>query len=71
MHNDDLPPPVSAKSRKAQLWAELCACRDENDAQQREVVLAREAMAAMRAALANAHLRLSVIRADLGQHEAP
>ena len=32
--NRDLPPPVTARSSKKELWEELCASRDEIDSQQ-------------------------------------
>lgn len=73
----ELPPPVTRKSSKADLWAEIEAMQDEIDSQQsalntaRDAVRAKDAeLATMRAKLASAYLRLNVIQAALSQPEA-
>lgn len=75
--SSELPPPVTRKSSKADLWAEIEAMQDEIDSQQsalntaRDAVRAKDAeLAAMRAKLASAYLRLGVIQAALNQPEA-
>ena len=75
--NGELPPPLTRKSSRAEMWENLEAMGAEIDAQQREVLAAREALKAkdaeladMRAKLASAYLRLNVIRAALAHSEA-
>ena len=70
MKDDSLPPPVTKKSARAELWDELCAARDEIDQQQQVIndlmsKLDREQSATKRLQerLAGAHMRLDVIRA--------
>lgn len=70
MKDDRLPPPVTKKSSREELWEELCAARDEIDQQQRVIndlmsKLDSEQSAAKRLQerLAGAHMRLDVIRA--------
>ncbi len=76
-HDGELPPPVTRKSSKAELWAEIEAMEDEIDSQQSALNAARDAMrakdaelAAVHAALAGACLRLNVIQAALSRPEA-
>jgi hypothetical protein len=76
-HDSELPPPVTRKSSKADLWSEIEAMQDEIDSQQsalnaaRDAAMAKDAeLAAMRAKLASAYLRLNVIQAALSQPEA-
>ena len=75
--NGELPPPLSSKSSRAEMWENIQAMSDEIDAQQREVLDAREALrakdaelASARAKLASAYLRLNVIQAALSHAEA-
>lgn len=75
--SSELPPPVTRKSSKADLWAEIEAMQDEIDSQQialnaaRDAVKAKDAeLATMRAQMASAYLRLNVIQAALSQPKA-
>ena len=70
MKDDRIPPPVTKKSSRAELWEELCAARAEIDQQQRAIndlttTLDSERSAAkkLQERLAGAHMRLDVIRA--------
>jgi len=75
--NGELPPPLTRKSSRAEMWENIQAMEQEIDAQQREVLEAREALKAKDAELAAAHkrlaaayLRLNVIQAALAHPEA-
>lgn len=68
----DLPPPVTRKSSKEDLWAELCAARSEIDQIHQGLQAAMAALdkeraesAATRKSLNNAYMRLGVIQAAL------
>jgi hypothetical protein len=52
--NHDLPPPVTPRSSKKELWEELCAARDEIDSQQRSLNEARKENETLRRNLAAA-----------------
>jgi|GEM_PF-2278015 hypothetical protein len=75
--SSELPPPVTRKSSKADLWAEIEAMQDEIDGQQSalsEAMAARDAAIAeaqkLREKLAGAHMRLNVVRAAVAQPDA-
>lgn len=66
----DLPPPVTDRSSKAELWDELCAARGEIDGQQIRLNQALDENAKLRSKLAAAYLRLNVIQSALSHHDA-
>lgn len=68
--SNDLPPPVTKRSTRAELWEELCASRDEIDSQQQRLNDALDENATLRSKLAGAYLRLNVIQAALSHHDA-
>lgn len=76
-HSGDLPPPVTERSSRAELWEELCAANAEIDDQRQrlydqreEAAKAQAEIASLRAKLAGAYLRLNVIQAALSHHDA-
>lgn len=69
-HSEDLPPPVTDRSSKTELWDELCAARGEIDGQQIRLNQALAENASLRSKLAAAYLRLNVIQAALSHHDA-
>ncbi|MDP3139851.1 MAG: hypothetical protein Q8N17_26380 [Burkholderiaceae bacterium] len=73
----DLPKPVTKRSPRADLWAELCASRQEIDHQQQAISevmntldLERGKTKRLGEKLAAAHMRLNVIRAAVAQPDA-
>lgn len=65
-----MPKPVTKKSSRAALWAELCAAREEIESQQRKIIRQsvamknmNDSMEAMRCQLISATLQINVIRA--------
>lgn len=77
MKDSELPKPVTKRSSRADLWAELCAVREECEHQQQALndvmnTLDQERAEAkrLRERLAAAHMRLNVVRAAVAQPEA-
>lgn len=60
-----LPPPVTKKSSKADLWDEIIALRDEVDAQQSNLNNARDTMNKWKSQMLATEYQLRIIRETL------
>jgi len=66
--SNKLPPPITKKSRKSDMWEEVKSLRNEIDQQQEQVNAYRNALHGADSELIQLRYQIGVIRAALAMH---